>query len=253
MVSKIKQYQNLIKSLIKVYCYNAVHTDYFLYPISFSLEHSGVRIPIYAFINMKINGNLIEEEDANNVYVGIDLSKNCKFYYDKTYTSSYTFYTEVLVSSIYKVFIRDREFLKFDKQWYQDNFGNYSTSDFAGNIGYIENTKMYKDLESEIESIEKNVKVDISLKDSQYPSIKNRKILPLFYLDFNKNRLVTNTGDDTTSYRKNNCSVSLKVASRDFGVLFGRSEINFLLLDAKISGTNLMKDVWCGAYYNFYR
>ena len=143
--------------------------------------------------------------------------------------------------------------MKFDKQWYQDNFGNYSTSDFAGNIGYIENTKMYKDLESEIESIEKNVKVDISLKDSQYPSIKNRKILPLFYLDFNKNRLVTNTGDDTTSYRKNNCSVSLKVSSRDFGVLFGRSEINFLLLDVKISGTNLMKDVWCGAYYNFYR
>lgn len=247
MISKSKQYQNLIKSLIKAYYHNAVYVDYFPYPISFRLEHSGVRIPIYAFISIGIKGNLIEEEDTNNVYVGIDLSKNCKFYYDKTYTSSYTFYTEVLVSSIYKVFIRDKEILKFDDQWYHENFGNYSISDFSTNIGYIENTKIYKDLESEIESIEKSVKVDISLKDSQYPSIKNRKILPLFYLDFNKNRLVTNTGDDTTSYRKNICSVSLKVSSKDFGVLFSRSEVTSLLLDAKISGTNLMKDVWYGA------
>lgn len=69
-------------------------------------------------------------------------------------------------------------------------------------VNQIMETDVYKRVRIEVDSIVNRVRVSMSLEKDQYPKLKDRNILPIFWFDFANNKVVFNKRGNTYSYRK---------------------------------------------------
>lgn len=165
--------------------------------MSFNLPSSFYNVRISLLNNIQLKEiKVVEEKDQ--IYIGLDLSKQLYPYYD---AESKWKNLDQIGYVLYTNYVSFYVFHNDDSLFYNECNG-MDRKYLSSHANKIMDTDVYKRIRTEVDSIVNRVKVNMSLEKSQYPKLKDRNILPLFWFDLNTSRVIYNRISNTYSYRK---------------------------------------------------
>lgn len=145
---------------------------------------------------------ICEECSDGNIYIGIELGEAvCEEYGGDTRIE--TFISRRAYGHNF------REDLVKDLK----NDMDVSYEDYEKNPKLIQNSKPYKKIEGVLEDIKNGeIRIEASVKDGEFPKLKNRKLLPVFIINTSTQRIDFFTTDFPDTYRKYRTSRGIDAA-----------------------------------------
>lgn len=148
-----------------------------------------------------IKGNLIMEEDNQGiVYIGIDMGNYRHYVWSSERTKQEAIHAMILGT-----------------YYWEESWNKYiypccgiTLDEFRNDKKIIDRTQVYSDVEKIYDTVDKSYKTDFSLKDKQWPRLKNRKMYPIVTVDFSKEWITYQNDEYSETYRQNLKNIALR-------------------------------------------